>query len=171
MGKALKVDLRITPGYTDAGYPDRKTTKGGVFVEIVPQATLKGRGTDATFDWESDQRVTAKLGIVDLTAILLSIESRWFRMRLPEKILAKDRDGSVKPGTVAMVHKFEARGDRPATTKAIEYAIRDDASSSLLIAQTSPVVVRKDFVLSLAEEIQLRAYLQHALGVMLSVGL
>lgn len=165
IGKALKVDLRLTPVYNEKGYLEG--ADGGLFVEIVPQATLKQGKKDATFAWDSDQRVAAKLGIPDITSLLLAIESRWFRMKLPEKLLAKDKFGAVKPGTVGMFHKFEREG-QPASTTTIEYAVRDDGTAMLLVTKSAEL--RKDFQLSLAEEIQLKVYLEHALRAMQAVG-
>src|SRR5437867_11302790 len=67
-GAALKVDLRLKPVYNDKGYI--RAVEGGLFLELAAQ-TSKGEDGHARFGWRDPSKLTAKLGVPDISALLL----------------------------------------------------------------------------------------------------
>src|SRR6266487_4390492 len=92
-GAALKLDLRLKPIRNDKGYIH--AVEGGLFLELAAQ-TGKGEDGYARFGWQDAGRLTAKLGVPDISAILLGLRSvRQLEKKVPEGIRAKgDQDGT-----------------------------------------------------------------------------
>jgi len=165
-GKAMKLDLRLSPRYNDRGYIEE--VDGGLFLEIVPQKSLKSGGADATFDWETPQtKVTAKLGRADIAALLLGIRSRWLRYPLPEKISGSAKAVATEKGfVIKLFHQFEGKDGK--TTTAINYHVNKDSTAFLELSRSA--TQRGDIVLSLTEELELECYLESALRAFQAVG-
>jgi hypothetical protein len=158
-GTALKVQLRVIPEFP----PDKtyiSKVDGGLFLELAPQLGEKGPDGFARFDWATDgHKITAKLGVPDITTILVGIrEVRYRGKATPKSTRTKsDTDGT----TVSMFHKFEA------STTSI--ALKFEADATILYVSKSKDV-KQSIKLTLQEERALEAYLIHALDVFHEVG-
>lgn len=154
-GTALKVDLRLDPVYGDTGYVTE--VKGGLFVELAAQEGVKDGFP--TFGWKSESKVSAKLGIPDVTALLLGL--REVRMRgkpVPVGIRPK---GDDKGATISLFHRF---GDK---TAAISLQFIADGS---FFGISKSKDLRRGIKLTLSEEIALETYLRLALKKLLQLG-
>lgn len=161
-GVAAKVNLRLYPEYAqpeEGGAEFLKQVEGGLFVDLVAQGPEKNGFP--TFKWQDrESLVTAKLGVVDVSALLASI--RDFRGRGIEVPTYLRGSKSPKPNVVSLFHKHEVAG-----TTAISYAF--EAESSVL--RISKGADRYASVsLNLSEEVVLEAYLRHALDAFIRVG-
>jgi len=156
-GAALKLDLRLSPIYKDGFIKD---VDGGLYLEIAPQAQ-KGDDGFARFGWQdAENRVTAKLGMPDITAWLLALRTGRIRGKaLPDSIRSKRDDTGA---TLSMFHKF---GDE---TTAID--VKFDAAGSFVNVSKSKTH-RQSIKLNLQEELQVEAYLAHALSAFQLVGM
>lgn len=159
-GAALKLELRLEPVWEKTYI---KQVKGGLFVDIVPQKTVKKGEDDATFGWDDPKRTTAKFGLPDITAWLLAVNCRWARRPIPQRFRAKgDEIGNV----ISLFHKFEGEEGAVATT-IIEYKL-DKESGALSMSKGKD---HKRFIaVDLAEEMRIRSYLEHALRAFQTVG-
>ena len=132
----------------------------------MPQKTLKQGSKDATFDYDSPNRVGAKLGLPDITALITAIRCRWARLQLPEAIQAKDRAANaLRPDTVGIFHKFEKDGVK--STTSIEYQLVKDGA---YLSMSKSATQRQRMKLTITEEIQLEAALLHALQMFQRTG-
>src|SRR5437867_8400171 len=93
-GAAMKLDLRLKPIRNDKGYVH--AVEGGLYLELAAQS---GKGEDgyARFGWQEDSKLTTKLGVPDISALLLGFRYvRQLGKKLPEGIRAKgDQDGTA----------------------------------------------------------------------------
>lgn len=139
---------------------------GGCFLEIVTQLP---ESTDEypRFDWKNDngKNVTVKLGLPDLSAMLLAYrEYRVFRRPVPTAVrpIAKV-DGkwvpSAEENQLGLVHKFENE------TTFIKWTFSDDNRSMLEIAKSKEL--RRSVSLGVAEELQLTRYMELAMDALL----
>ena len=155
-GAALKLDLRLKPIRNDKGYI--QAVEGGLFLELAAQV---GKGEDgyARFGWQDEGRLTAKLGVPDISAILLGLRYvRQLVKKVPDGIRAKgDQDGT----SLGLFHKF---GD-DSTAINLKFA----ADGSFLRISKSKTWERS-IKLSLTEELVIETYLQLALRAFLAVG-
>ena len=158
-GTALSLDLRLTPEF-GASYVGK--VSGGLFVELVPQLTVKTAQKDATFGWEDPQKVTAKFGLPDISALLVAIRCRYARRLVPEGLRSK---GDTIGNTVGMFHRFVEDG--VSATTVIEYAMVGDEA---FLKMSRSATQRRTIKLSMAEELQLECYLKHALHAFTLVG-
>ena len=154
-GAALKVDLRLVPTYGETGYV--ADVKGGLFVELAAQEGEKDGFP--TFGWKSEDKLSAKLGIPDVTAILVGLREVRLRGKVvPAGIRSK---GDEKGTTVGMFHVFKDE------TTAIQLQFGADGSF-LQISKSKEE--RRSIKLTLQEEVQLEIYLRFALQRLLQVG-
>jgi len=155
-GAALKLDLRLTPSFNEKGFVHK--VEGGLYLELAAQ-TGKGEDGYARFGWQEDSRLTAKLGIPDISAILLALRTvRIIGKKVPEAIRAKnDTEGT----TVGLFHKFEK------DTTAIDLKFAADGS---FIRVSKSKDWHRSIKLTLSEEIVVEAYLQKALQAFLAAG-
>lgn len=158
-GSALSLQLRLVPEFGDT-YVGK--VGGGLFVELVPQATVKTAQKDATFGWEDPQKVTSKFGIADISALLVAIRCRYARRPIPKVLRTKGDDVG---NTVGLFHRFVSDGKQ--STTVIEYSlVGDDA----YLRMSKSAELRRVVKLTMSEELQLEAYLQHALKTFILVG-
>lgn len=154
-GTALKLDLRLDPTISEKGFIT--AVEGGLFMELAAQGA-NGADGFARFDW-TDSRITVKLGLVDVLAILAGY--RQVRL-LGKKTPASTRMRDDQTGTsVSMFHKF---GSETASI-----TVQFEADRSQWRVSKSKDVYRSIY-LSLQEEIQVETYLRLALEGILRVG-
>lgn len=157
-GVAAKVNLRLRPKYPE----DRdfvESVDGGLFIDLVAQGPNKGEY--ATFRWaEKEHVVTAKLGLVDVSMLRAAI--RDFRVRgIEVATYLRGRD-KAKGNVVSLFHQTDSSG-----TTGITYTF--EAESSVLRISKSKDVW-KSISLTLHEELQLDAYLEHAMRAFIILG-
>jgi hypothetical protein len=154
-GTALKLDLRLVPTYGDTGYVAE--VKGGLFVELAAQEGEKNGFP--VFGWKSETKVSAKLGIPDVTTMLVGLrEVRLKGKPVPQSVRAK---GDEKGISVGMFHRF---GEE---TAAISLQFGADGS---FFQVSKSATLRRSIKLSLTEEIGLEVYLRFALQRLLQLG-
>ncbi len=162
-GAAIKFDLRLVPKW---GKPKSKpgdgptipfveSVGGGMFMELARQVGEKDG--HAVFGWQKpDQVIVVKLGLPDLSAILCGIECRWSKRALvnPKK---NTND------TVGLFHQTPGGG-----TKAIDYKLVGDGAIIRVSQGKGDYISIK---LSLAEELQMRVYFEHAMKMLMLTGM
>ena len=155
-GAALKLQLRLKPTLNEKGYIH--TVDGGLYLELAAQ-TGKGEDGYARFGWQDNLKLTAKLGVPDISAILLGLRYvRHLDKKLPDAIRAKgDQEGT----SLGLFHRF---GE---ATTAID--VKFAADGSFLRISKSKTWYRS-IKLTLTEELVIEAYLQQALQAFLAVG-
>lgn len=163
-GQALKIQLRLHPKWVEgkdggAGFFDRKANKeGGLFLEIAPQGPKDENGYP-TFLWrDADKILRAKLGIPDITGLLVAIrEYRHLNRNVPPYLQGKNGQANA----VSLFHKFE-KG-----STIITYTF-DEYQSILRISKGKDLA--RSISLSLSEEKILEHMLEMALDAFLRVG-
>ena len=81
-GAALKLQLRLKPIRNEKGYVH--TVEGGLYLELAAQ-TGKGEDGHAHFGWQDNLKLTAKLGVSDISALLLGFRYvRHLEKKLPD---------------------------------------------------------------------------------------
>ena len=155
-GAALKLQLRLKPSFNAKGYVD--AVEGGLYLELVAQ-TGKGEDGHARFGWQDNLKLTAKLGVPDISALLLGFRYvRHLEKKLPDAIRAKgDQEGT----SLGLFHRF---GE---ATTAIDIKFAADGS---FIRVSKSKTWYRSIKLSLAEELLFEAYLRLALDGFLAVG-
>lgn len=162
-GKALKVELRLNPKWikTEAGpaYFDKESVRGGgLYLELTPQIGKDASG-NAKFAWTDEKKlIRVKLGVPDLSALLVSI--RAVRI-LGHEVPKTHRNKAGDPYTVSLFHKT------PTTTTGITYTFVDD-KSTLYVSRSKDHA--HSIQLTLAEELVLQRYLELALDAYLQTG-
>lgn len=157
-GVAAKINLRLRPVYPE-GKDYIESVDGGLFVDIVAQGPDQ-KGYPA-FRWaDPGAVVTAKLGLVDVSMLRAAI--RDFRVRgIEVATYLRGRDKS-KPNVVSIFHQHDSAG-----TTGITYTF-DAESSHLRISKSKDQW--KAISLTLHEELQFDAYLEHAMRAMIVLG-
>lgn len=158
-GAAVKFDLRLIPEWetakTKTTVPFVKVVGGGMFMELARQTGEDDKG-NATFGWQAaDQRIVTKLGLPDLSAILVAVECRYAGKPLP----------NPKKGTknvVSMFHQTQ-KGNT-----IIEYRLFP--THAILHVSKG----KGDFIslkITMQEELQIKAYLEHAMKMLMLTGM
>lgn len=168
-GQALKIDLRLEPDFkvSDTGATFiEKNKRQGLFLEIVPQSGSNGEGF-ATFGWNDPTLVRTKLGLPDISKMLVSIE-RYRRLGL-DVLPAWQARGKEGPqaNVLGSFHKFGAGS----TT--ITYTFLPEAGQLRVSKQAvkgGPVTSRS-IQLDLAEEVLFEEVLRQALTGFVRTGL
>lgn len=177
-GTALKLNLRVVPVTEEGdGSIYVKDVDGGLFLDLAGQKGAVAKGTNPTFDWQGSNRVTAKLGMVDVTSWLFAL--RHFRqtqgmLAFEKRALPPSLQNNREPDLakakkqLVLFHKFKT------STTAI--TISFDAEGSTLAISKPPATkggkpTRKVIGLSLIEEVAVERYLQMALDAFLRVGM
>lgn len=158
-GVAARVNLRLRPSYPeDKEYVAE--VDGGLFVDLVAQGPEKNGFP--TFLWaDKASLVTAKLGMVDVSILRTAI--RDFRVRGVEvATYLRGKQNQEKGNVVSLFHQTDSSG-----TTGITYTF--DAESSLLRISKSREQW-KSVSFSLHEELQLDAYLEHAMRAFILLG-
>lgn len=158
---AAKFGYRVKPFTDDKGY---QRFVASFFAEIVPPDMTKN-GQYIEFDWKGEQGLSAKLGLPDLSAMLLGYrEVRIKGGEVPPSIrpIVKTDTGwgpETKGNAVGLVHKFED------TMTTIKWSFHPEKGSLFEIARGRD----NKFVISLTlqEEVQLVAYLELGLKALL----
>ena len=155
-GAALKLQLRLKPILNQKGYIH--TVDGGLYLELAAQ-TGKGEDGHARFGWQDNLKLTAKLGVSDISALLLGFRYvRHLEKKLPDAIRAKgDQEGT----SLGLFHRFGK------ATTAIDVKFAADGS---FVRVSKSKTSYRSIKLSLTEELVIEAYLQHALRAFLAVG-
>jgi hypothetical protein len=157
-GVAARVNLRLRPQYPeDKEYIE--DVDGGLFIDLVAQGPEKNGFP--TFKWaEKDAVVTAKLGLVDVSILRAAI--RDFRVRgIDVATYLRGRNKELT-NVVSLFHQTDSSG-----TTGITYTF--DAESSLLKISKSKDQF-KTVSLTLHEELQFDAYLEHAMRAFILLG-
>lgn len=161
-GAALQVDLRLTPTYSPEGF--LKEVDGGLYFDLVSQGP---NGTDgfARFNWKGDDKVTAKLGLPDITGMLTALRNKRITgLPVPTYLQPNPKFSKAKDpaNTFEALHKFDGG------STVISWAFQDEGSF-LRVSKSKDLwrVIR----LSLSEERAVETYLEQALRGFLRVGL
>lgn len=162
-GAALKLDLRLSPTFGDGDYVE--DIDGGLFLELVAQVGMDDKG-NAKFGWKDDaKRISAKLGLPDITSMLLAIRTvRVQGKKLPSTLKApKGPDGnpSTDGTSFTMFHKFDT------STTVINVSF---AGNGTVIEVRKSADNKRSIKLSLQEELELQSYLEQALTAFHLVG-
>lgn len=162
-GTALALNLRLEPvfgeGKEGATYVSKKDSDGGLFLELAPQATMKAADTDPKFAWNDPKGITMKLGVPDITKLLTAIRCRWSKRLTPESMRAK---GDEKGNTVSMFHKT------PTGSAVLTYTL-DEKGAFINVSKSAEH--KRSIRIDIGEELQLEAYLAHALQMFQLVGM
>lgn len=183
-GNAAKFQLRVKANLTtsDAGslFIDKKTLKGGLFVDIAAEDGFIERDGKkyAKFAWEEDagaKRVTAKLCRPDISGLLVSLREmrhnplRWVDGKIVPNVVPffhqpKNEPDAAKAGrTFNAFHKFGKT-----INTAITYVFEPQGG---ILAISKSKEVRRSIAISLSEEVMLERFLQNALDVYVATGL
>lgn len=160
-GAAMKIQLRLEPVWDkDGGFFTKESLKqGGLFLDLAAQNEGTDAGGNPTFNWETGALITAKLGIPDMTAILVGIrEFRKNRADIPVYLRPKSGEANV----VNLFHKNPKGG-----STIITLTFEDE--KSILRISKGPQQFRS-IALSMSEELILESYLALALDAFLRVG-
>lgn len=172
-GSAGKFNVRLVEEYGVAdGKRYWKKTKGGLFVDLAKQGPQNPQG-DATFGWRQEQGlITAKLGLPDLSALLVGYRAvRELGKQVPVELRPQVRESDDdtarqrKALTVSMFHK--AQGRAGGTSTAITYEFT--ANGGTLRVSKSKELARTLNV-SLAEEYRLFKFFDSGLGALMKLG-
>jgi hypothetical protein len=148
-GAALRVQLRLEPTFSDQGRLRGAT--GGLFLDVVPQS---GRDAFARFAW--DQPLTAKLGLTDVSTILVGLRAQSSSGALPVSLQYKG-----DPNQLVLFHKFAAG------STVVQLTWQPDG---LVVQVSKSRELRRSIKLALHEVLQLETYLQQVFKAMLLVG-
>lgn len=153
-GVAMKLDLRLKPTFGDGEFVSE--VDGGLFLELVAQSGKDDRN-NPTFGWkDNDKRITAKLGLPDISGMLYAIRTtRVLGKKLPPT--KNDDSGAL----LVMFHKYEE--------ESTIIKMKFEAKGTVIEISKSKEN-RRSIMLSLSEEIELQSYLQHSLGAFHLVG-
>jgi hypothetical protein len=149
-GTALKVQLRLVPTFHEKGWVT--DVDGGLFLELAAQLPAKGADGFARFAWDGNTKVVAKLGVPDITAILVGIREVRFRGKPTPKSTRtkKDEIGT----TVSLFHKF----GESSTGIALNFSADN---TEILVSKSKEL--RRGIKLTLPEELAFESYLRKAL--------
>lgn len=161
-GVALELDLRLDPELDeDKGFI--RGVSGGLFLTLVGQKSLKSADADATFDWGNESaKISAKLGVTDISALLVAMRCQWYRRPIPPAILKK---GDEKRATVSLFHKYA--DDAGSSSTVIEYEL---APGKAYLGLSRSATNRKRITLEMHEILQVETRLQEALRLFQLVG-
>jgi hypothetical protein len=152
-GTALKIQVKLLPGFTDRGFVDPESLRG-VWVDLAEQTGVKDGY--AQFDWAHP--VTAKLGLPDLSGILVAIREFRAGRPLPATLLPK------RPTEIPCVEFFHRFGE---ASTVVTYAFGPD-HAFLRISKGKDR--RRTIRVTLAEELVLARYLELGLDALLRTG-
>lgn len=157
-GLAARINLRLRPKYGESGeYVEE--VDGGLFIDLVAQGPE--RNGFPSFRWqEREAVVTAKLGMTDIAMLRVAI--RDFRVRGVEVATYLRGRDKAKNNVVSLFHQTDTSG-----TTGITYTFNEE-SSQLRISKSKDVY--KAVNLTLHEELQLDAYLEHAMRAFILLG-
>lgn len=165
-GGALKLGYRVERAVREDGTPAPFFT-GGCFLETAQE--IQSDNQYPKFDWR-EGTLTAKLGLPDLSAMLLSYRTvRHFGGLVPEKLRPMNKDASGKwvPDptgmAVSLIHKSQTNTEAPATV--IKWIF--DTTRGSLVEISKGKNARKTVSLSPTEELQFARYLELAMDALL----
>jgi hypothetical protein len=164
-GAALKLQLRLEPTIkrSDSGAEFIDEVDGGLFVELAAQEgeVRSGAKQFPAFGWASPSLVRAKLGMPDITGLLVAFREVRLRGR-PVPVSLQPKQASEKSAQqVGMFHKFGQ------SSTALTYTFEPDGSS-LYVSKSKDL--RRSITLSLSEELLVESYLRLALDAFVRVG-
>lgn len=165
-GAALKVGYRVARATKDDGSPATYFT-GGCFLEIVPQ--IPSENEFAAFDWKGTGGLTVKLGLPDLSAMLLAYRKvRDQGSEIPERYrpVTRGANGKFVPDDSGMQLALVHKNQEVATV--IKWSF--DASKGSFLEITRGKGNRRSISLTLSEELLLVEYLKHALSALVLAG-
>lgn len=106
-GRAAKLNLRLAPTYKgDLEKYYVEDVEGGLFIDIAPQGGANDAG-NAVFKWTDPSKVTAKLGMADLSALLVGQAEYRKTGQVPEGLRGKDKS---KTDVISLFHKTPGGG-------------------------------------------------------------
>lgn len=166
-GAALSLDIRLRPTFEKTYVKD---VAGGVFLVLARQKPGLNANGNAEFDWE-DRSITAKLGVVDLSSILVAMEHVRLRSKpVPEALQPRPRPGQEADPKASrqlqLFHKFE-EGDSAAIVTVIKVEFAPDGSIWTLSRGKDD---RHYIKLALAEELRVRYGMVRALNALEMLG-
>lgn len=172
-GSAAKFNVRMVEhlGVSEGAHFWKKT-KGGLFVDLAKQIGQDDHG-NATFGWQQEQGViTAKLGLPDLSALLLGYrEVRLLGRAVPPDVRPQAREQDTddqrkrKAATVSLFHRAE--GKAGGATSAITYEFTAQGGS-FRVSKSKDVA--RSLSVSLAEELRLFKFFDMSLEYLLKAG-
>lgn len=170
-GAALKLNLRLQPEFeqtADGGQYIRRTKQQGLFLELAPEGPKSDAGY-ATFLWRDPERVVrCKLGMPDVTRLLVGIREYRHHYREVPKFMRPGPDVDKSPNVISSFHKFGQ------ANTAITYTFQDEQMSILNVSKQAAKgaeAKRVSIALNLDEEFGFERYLSLALDGFLRVGL
>jgi hypothetical protein len=170
-GAALKLNLRVHPEFkpTKAGTEYVvKDKKQGLFIEMAAEGP-KGASGFPEFQWHDPAKVVrAKLGIPDITRLLLSIREYRSFMRDVPKPFRPGPDVDKHPNVFQAFHKF---GE---ASSIVTYTFRDETMSILEVSRQygkGKEPSKLSISLNLEEELAFERYLQLSLDAFLRCGM
>jgi hypothetical protein len=163
-GQALKLHLRLSPEWVDgdagSGYFVRPKNQG-LFLEIAPQEGKTDKGFPR-FGWNSPGLVRCKLGLVDVSKLLLSIrEVRHLGREVPFPY-RPGPDREANPFAYTAFHKF---GEN---STAINYTFEQMRS---IVRVSKSRDLARSIALDVHEELSFERYLELAHDAFLRVGI
>lgn len=170
-GRAMKLELSIRPEFkqvNDTKYVEG--IKGGLFLQIAQQMGPDDKG-NPSFDWksESNPKFLMKLGLADVEAILLGMESFRRDGVVPEGVrpIVRNKETekwgpTAEVNKVGLVHKFDD------DTTRLEMQFHPTRGCFLGILKKSEAI---SISLSLQNEISFRRYLYRAMDAFHDVNL
>lgn len=178
-GTALKLNTRLQFEWKDIEEaPPRRIhtrTRGGLFIDFAKQKPAKDEKGNANFDWTNTQTlVTAKLGLVDLSGLLVAYrEVRKQRRPVPVSLrpVARDTDTPEqierKTLTASFTHKPGLAGSTGKGTTIISYTFESDGGVFRVSKSKEQVGQIK---LTLAEEFRVFRMFDLAMDTLLRTG-
>jgi hypothetical protein len=168
-GNALRLQLRLEPQWVETegggGYFDRTASKqGGMFLDLAGQqmngsAPALDAGGNPTFNWEQGELYTAKLGMADMTGLLVAIREWRAGRNVPTYLRGKNAD---KTNLVTLFHKNPKGG-----STIITYEMTDETA---ILQISKGKDARRSIALTMGEELVLVRYLEMAVDAYIRIG-
>jgi hypothetical protein len=182
-GQALKLNMKLDFefGETEPEEGEKpvkylKRTRGGLFLDFAKQLPVKDEKNNAQFDWMNKQGglITAKLGMVDLSGLLVAYRSVRSNGKLVPQALwpaFREQDSEEqltrKRLTAAFTHKPSLAGTAGKGTTIISYTFEADGGVFRVSKSKDAVGQLK---LTLAEELRVFKLLDMSLETLIRTG-
>lgn len=182
-GQALKLNLKLafefgktTPDEGEAPVTYLKRTKGGLFIDFAKQLQIKDDKGNAQFDWMNTAGglITAKLGMVDLSGLLVAYREVRDKSRpVPQSLWPALRENDTeeqlarKRLTAAFTHKPALAGTAGKGTTILGYTFEADGGIFRVSKSKDAVGQIK---LSLSEELRVFRLFSMSLDTLIRTG-
>jgi hypothetical protein len=182
-GQALKLNLKLAFEWGETEASDEtpavkflKRTRGGLFIDFAKQKQVKDSDGNAQFDWMNEQKglITAKLGMVDLSGLLVAYRAvrsngKMVPTSLWPAIREQDTEEQLqrKRLTAAFTHKPSLAGTAGKGTTIIAYTFEADGGIFRVSKSKEAVGQIK---LSLSEELRVFRLFEMSLDTLIRTG-